>query len=33
MKYRTEKDSIGKIQVPADKYWQHKPKDQLRILR
>ena len=32
MKYRTEFDSIGKIKVPGDKYWELQPKDQTNIL-
>ncbi len=25
MAFRIEKDTMGEVQVPADKYWQHKP--------
>jgi fumarate hydratase class II len=24
MKFRIEKDTMGEVQVPADKYWEHK---------
>ena len=32
MKFRTEFDSLGKVKVPADKYWGHPHKDQANIL-
>ena len=32
MKYRTEFDSIGKIKVPGDKYWELQLKDLINIL-
>ena len=31
MKYRDKFDSIGKIKVPGDKYWEHQLKDQINI--
>ena len=32
MKYRIEFDSIGKIKVPGDKYWERLRKDQINTL-
>ena len=33
MKYRIEHDTIGEVQVPAEKYWELKPKGQETILK
>jgi fumarate hydratase class II len=33
MKFRIEKDTMGEVQVPAEKYWEHKQNDPEIILK
>jgi fumarate hydratase class II len=33
MKFRMKKDTMGEVQVPADKYWGHKQNDLEIILK
>lgn len=31
MEYRIERDTMGEVKVPADKYWEHKLREAVTI--